>query len=61
MTIGELEKRAGVTDREAFWRPYAKIDGYSERDGKLVSLGFEAGVQQLEWMAAQRANTGGAA
>lgn len=53
-TIGELERKAGVTDRAAFWAPFAKIAGIRERDGKVISLGFEAGVEQLRWMAAQR-------
>lgn len=35
-TIGELEKAAGVTDREAFWRPFAKhADGFDRGVAEL--------------------------
>jgi len=53
-SIGELERKAGVTDRAAFWSSFAKITGTREHDGKVISLGFEAGVEQLRWMADQR-------
>lgn len=53
-TIGELERNAGVTDRTAFWAPFAKIAGTREYNGKVMSLGFEAGVEHLRWMAEQR-------
>lgn len=43
-TIGEWEKLAGITDREAFWLPFAK---YAD--------GFERGVRTLKVMTAQRA------
>lgn len=52
MTIGELEKKAGITDRAAYWAPYAKVTGTFERDGKLTSRGFAAGVEELRRLAA---------
>lgn len=56
MSIGELEKAAGITDRDAFWAPYAKIPGYSSlRNGKLESHGLNAGVAELKRLAADRA------
>lgn len=51
-TIADLEKAAGITDRAAFWMPFAKITGTFEKDGKLHSNGFEAGVTALRKIAA---------
>jgi hypothetical protein len=55
MTIGELEKAAGITDRAAFWQQFAHIKGADTVDGKLRSRGMEAGIAQLRWMADQKA------
>jgi hypothetical protein len=37
-TIGELERAAGVTDRETFWQPYAGMPG---------DTGLDAGAAEL--------------
>lgn len=54
MTIGELEKAAGITDRTAFWAPFAKIQGSYMKDGKLRSKGLDAGISRLHRMIEQR-------
>lgn len=41
--IGTLEKRANVTDRTAFWKPYASLDD-----------GFQQGVAELRRIAEAR-------
>jgi hypothetical protein len=53
-TIGDLERRAGVTDREAFWARFSHIPGAQIRDGKLESLAFRQGVAELRRMVAAR-------
>lgn len=50
-TIGELERKAGITDRSAFWAPFARIAGTFEKDGKLHSVGFDNGVAELRRLA----------
>ncbi|MBC6714764.1 hypothetical protein H9Q09_01010 [Aurantimonas sp. DM33-3] len=40
MNIGKLERLAGVTDREAFWMPFAKYED-----------GLQKGVAELRKMA----------
>jgi len=40
MNIGELERLAGVTNREAFWMPFAKYED-----------GLQKGVAELRKMA----------
>lgn len=57
MTIGELEQAAGITDREAFWMPFAKITGTTKRGHMLVSNSLEAGVAELRRLAAEREQT----
>lgn len=59
MTIGELEKAAGVTDRVAFWLPFAKLRGTVQRGRKDVSSGFQAGVDELHRLADARAERAG--
>ncbi len=44
-TIGELERRAGVADRAAFWRPFASS-----------AEGFQLGVAELRRRVAERPN-----
>lgn len=47
MTIGDLEKKAGITDRNAFWMQFAHIKGYV-RVGKIdCDAAFEAAVAEL--------------
>lgn len=54
MTIGELEKQAGITDRTAFWMQFAHING-SVKVGRLMrDASFEAGVAELRRLAAQQ-------
>lgn len=55
MTLGELERQAGITDRAGFWAPFAKIAGTYEKDGKLRDKGFEAGVSELRRIIRERA------
>jgi hypothetical protein len=38
ITIGELERAAGVADRDAFWRAYMHLPG---------ATGLDAGVAEL--------------
>lgn len=45
VTIGELERLAGIEDREAFWAPFARLPG---------DEGLEAGVRDLRRMVAAR-------
>jgi hypothetical protein len=45
ITIGELERAAGITDREAFWHQYGHLKGERQMD---------AGVADLRRMAADR-------
>lgn len=47
VTIGALEKLAGVDDRAAFWMPFAKYQPQDEA--------FDAGVAKLREMAERRA------
>lgn len=47
MTLNQLEKAAGITDRETFWMPYAKIRGTITRNGKTRDAGLEAGIREL--------------
>ena len=47
ITIGDLERAAGVTDRVEFWAPFASIRGTSKRGHKLVSNGLEAGMVNI--------------
>jgi len=54
MTIGELEKAAGITDRAAFWMQFAHIRGTAKVNHIERSKGLEAGIAQLRWMIAQR-------
>lgn len=53
MTIGELEKAAGITDRAAFWAQFDGIKGADPIDGKLCSRGLKAGIDHLRSRAAQ--------
>jgi len=49
--LRELEQAAGITDRDAFWMPFAKLDrlgGFEMHAGKMVSPGFKAGVRELQ-------------
>lgn len=39
VTIGNLERLAGITDRVAFWNPYARMAG---------ETGLDAGVAELK-------------
>ena len=55
--LRELEDDAGITDRAAFWLPYAKLDrggGIHMHNGKIVSAGFKAGARELQRLAAER-------
>lgn len=54
-TIGALELAAGVTDREAFWMPFAKIRGTVIVNGRQTDASLEAGVAELRRRAAARA------
>lgn len=55
MTIGELEKAAGVTDRNAFWARFSHIRGTARQGQRVISLGLEAGIAELRRMIAARA------
>jgi G:T/U-mismatch repair DNA glycosylase len=49
--LREIEKAAGITDRAAFWEPFAKLDregGFEMHNGRPVSPGFKAGVRELQ-------------
>ena len=55
--LRELEDDAGITDRDAFWLPYAELDrggGIHMHNGKMVSAGFKAGVRELQRLAIER-------
>lgn len=54
MTIGELEKQAGIKDRTAFWTRFIAILGAEERAGKLRSNSLEAGIRELRRLALLR-------
>lgn len=56
MTIGKLEKAAGITDRAAFWEPFSKIKGSYFKDGKMQSKALDAGVAQLRFLIEQKAS-----
>lgn len=53
-TIGELERRAGITDRTAFWMQFSHLRGTVERCGKAHSIGLEAGIAELRRLVAER-------
>lgn len=46
-SIGDLEKRAGIEDRKAFWMQFAHLPD-----------GFEAGVNRLQELARARVEPG---
>jgi len=52
MSLGDLERRAGITDRQAFWLPYAEHpDGYERGVARLRELAREreiAGVPVID-------------
>lgn len=54
MTIGELEKQAGITDRAAFWMQFAPIRGQVKVGRLMRDASFEAGVAELRRLAAER-------
>ncbi|MFC3071519.1 hypothetical protein [Shinella pollutisoli] len=42
MSLGDLERRAGIADRQAFWLPYAEFpDGYERGVARLRELARE--------------------
>ena len=46
MSLGDLEKQAGITDRTAFWRPFSEhTDGY---EGGIDELRRRAGLPPLK-------------
>lgn len=54
MTISELEKAAGITNRTAFWMQFAHIKGTIRVNGIERVKALETGIKQLRQMAWQR-------
>ncbi|RBO54667.1 hypothetical protein DSD19_04635 [Rhodovulum sp. BSW8] len=54
MTIGDLERAAGIEDRDAFWAGFASVTGEVTVNGRTCDAGLEAGIAQLRWLADQR-------
>ena len=54
-TIGDLERAAGVTDREAFWMPFATVRGTVLVNGRACDAALEAGIAELRRRATDRA------
>ncbi|EEX09604.1 hypothetical protein SL1157_1647 [Ruegeria lacuscaerulensis ITI-1157] len=54
MTIAQLEKAAGITNRTAFWMQFARIKGTTRVNGLERDKALETGIKQLRQLAEQR-------
>lgn len=57
MTIAELEKKAGITDRAAFWKQFAHIKGTIRINGIERDKSLETGIAALRRLAAIKGET----
>lgn len=54
MTIGDLEKAAGIENRVQFWAQFAHLTGSYLQEGKVRSVALDAGILELREMVAAK-------